>query len=179
MRPGIHPCTPNSPPMGLLVNVSLKNLLRGHFLCAAAEQAQRSTSPLPEQLLCQPDGKSWGGGGSVHAAVLWGAAGRRAGQGRGVSRSPPAGGSCTHAHFHMVRAAVILLVQQLKVVPPRGHEPGEEESGLACCTPGAPEKRRAPGPAAAISRVYASPRPHTQTRTCSQSLTVWAWTPGS
>lgn len=31
----------------------------------------------------------------------------------------------THAHFHVVRASVVLLVQQLKVVPPGGHEPGD------------------------------------------------------
>lgn len=126
--------------MGLPMNLSLKNLLRGHFLCEAPEQAQWSTSPIPEQLLCQLDGKSWGGG--AHPRCCSGGSGReegRAGQG-GVSRSPP-GGSCTHTHFHVVRAAVILLVQQLKVVPPRGHEPGDRRSqGLAHRASGAPEK---------------------------------------
>lgn len=34
----------------------------------------------------------------------------------------------THAHFHVVRAQVVLLVQQFKVVPPGSHEPGDTRS---------------------------------------------------
>ncbi len=33
---------------------------------------------------------------------------------------------CTHPHLHMVWTSVILLVQNLKVVSPRGHETAEK-----------------------------------------------------
>ena len=58
-------------------------------------------------------------------------------------------GGRTHTHFHVVRASVVLLVQQLEVVPPGGHEPRDVrgQGDMPCPAPRTPEEVGGSGPA--------------------------------
>lgn len=86
-------------------------------------------SPVPEHLLWQLDWKLLGG--RVPTTVLRGVVGRGT-AGEAGSPEGPGQASHTHAHFHVVRASVILFVQQLKVVLPGGCEPGDTRSQGMC-----------------------------------------------
>lgn len=83
-RPGIHLCTPDSLPTGLPVNVSQLSRIWSRVASSV------STSPAPEHLLCQLDGKLLWGGRAGSTSLSCGEWPERGGQGRGggVSRSP-------------------------------------------------------------------------------------------
>lgn len=183
--------TPNALPAALPVNAShLSRLFKGLFLHEASPSPGQAVGhkPVPEQLLCQLEQKPlWG---RVCTVVLRGVVGGRAGLGRWGLQKPPGGQLPTHAHFHMVRAVVVLLVQQLKVVPPGGHEPGDTRSQeWAPPRPRNPQQMESPegvgvGLGLALgARHSRGPGPLTHsctlTRTRPQLLTAWAWTPGS
>lgn len=73
--------------MGLPVNVSRKNLLRATFSMKLLSRHSGAQVPSLSSCFVSQMGSPGEVGGSVHAAVLGGAAGKRAGQG-GLQKPP-------------------------------------------------------------------------------------------